>query len=220
MRPLNWLMDRPTAAEPPAPAPLIVWVLAQLATICLCAAQVPLADHYPRPVERLAAQSLVVVQVILSGMLLPWLLRGGMQASMAILASVPMVQLAGYLSALPDLRTGLLAIYVAAWLIGLGLLNAAIPGMRGRMILCGVVCLWSLGGLVGWYLRAEFAGSGGNLAWDRDAYWGPAMGGIAVAASDPTLAPWVAVVGVLIGGLAGWRLAARTRRTRPIPTSS
>ena len=81
--------------------------------------RVPLAAGYPANGELLAANVLVVTQVIAASLLFPLLLTSGPAAVAVISAAWPFLVLAGVLSGAPPERIAAAGCYVSAWLVAL-----------------------------------------------------------------------------------------------------
>lgn len=190
----------PSAARPsldctPA-APLFVWLVIQLIALAVAVFRAPLSARFPPPGEQFAIHIMLIVQVVVSAMLFPFLMRDVKTSVMVILTIVPFVQLSSYLSTIPIARAALAAGYVATWLVTLALWRAILQPRRGEML--GVACALalSLGGAVMWYLRAE-SHPPRPIDWSRDGMFGPILGAIAQLHADPS-ASWVAAGGLLV----------------------
>src|SRR4051812_2726841 len=115
----------PDAIRPPA-APLFCWLVIQLITLSVATFHVPLSARYPLPGEQFAIHIMLTTQIVTSAMLFPFLLRDATTSAMVILSTVPFVQLASYLSAIPTSRAALAAGYVATWLATLATWRVAL----------------------------------------------------------------------------------------------
>jgi hypothetical protein len=144
--------------------PLIVWLLIQLAAIALAASGVALSANFPRPPQSLAVHEMLVVQFVGSAMFLPVLFRGGWRSWLAIVACAgPMLALAAALARMPIARVPVLWVHVAAWVTMLALWSAVAKGRAISSIVAALAMLLSAGGLLVWYLQAEF--QGGRDLW-------------------------------------------------------
>ena len=155
----------------PVVIPVIVWLLIQLAAIALAASGVELSANFPRPARSLAVHEMLIAQFAGSAIFLSVLFRGGWRVWLAIvLTAAPMLMLAGWLAQMPIGRVMWAWGEVGMWLTALALWNAVVsgPGTRYenkvpgwlcvgfRSILPALAMLLSAGGLVLWYLHAEF----------------------------------------------------------------
>lgn len=208
------------SVQPPAiTAPLLVWLLIQLAALLISALQIPLSARFPRPAERLALEEMIVVQIAVSSLAFPFLLRDRWAAAGAIGSAVVFQQIAALLAAVEPLTALLTGAFVACWLAALALWNDAIDSARGRLAATAAAGAFSLGGPLLWYLAAEFTRNGFSLHWRVQGLLGPIMGSLAlIHARRPVWFPW-AIVGVLLvaGGVAAG--IVRRRHCRTLPTA-
>lgn len=144
-------------------APLLLWLVMQLSALALSAARIPLAARWPEPAEAAAVQIMMVVQVITSAMLFPWLLRDRWCAVAIVLTAGPMLQLAVVLASAPP--TVFLRAWagVAAWLGMLAVWRWALPSRSLLLAVAGMNLLVIAGPLVA-YFGAE---SSQAIAWGR-----------------------------------------------------
>ena len=148
--------DKPSIA-----IPLIVWLLIQLAAIALAASGVPLSANFPRPPQSLAVHEMLIAQFVGSAMFLPVLFRGGWRTWLGVVvAAGPMLMLAAWLARMPMPQVLLLWAEVAAWVTALALWRAVTP--RRVDALSALAMLLSAGGLLVWYLQAEFQSPDGS----------------------------------------------------------
>jgi hypothetical protein len=128
----------------------------QLGALALAAARVPLtAAHFVAPAESLALDEMLVTQFATSAMLIPFLLRDARSTLGAMLTAAPMLQLAAVLSTTPPARVAGAWTCLACWLAGAALWGGAVPS-RHRGVMIAIANLLTLGGLILWYLAAEF----------------------------------------------------------------
>lgn len=155
--------------------PLFLWLLVQLAGLALAVARVPLAAHFPEPVERLAVGEVLVAQVLGLAMLFPILLRDWL-ASLAVAASMwPMLLVANLLSDAPLDRVLLAGGYVSLWLAALNVWRTALKSAWSQMIGVSIFGLFAAGGPVLWYLGLEFGSGTSLIAPDRLALFIPTL---------------------------------------------
>jgi len=210
-------MHTPSSLPNPSPtashiSPLILWLLIQLLTLLAAALQLPLADHFPRPPERLAAQEMLVVQITLSAMLFPFLLRTATTATLVIAATWPFLQLAGVLSSTPAINLFHAACFLTLWLLALAMLRYVLRSDKSLLIATAAASALSLGGAILWYLRAEFLTNPPDTPWPADSLLGPIPGALSAlhgqGASPRTWLP------ITILALASLALAASLRLRR------
>jgi hypothetical protein len=157
---------QPGRDKPSFAIPLIVWLLIQLTAIALAASGVALSASFPNPPQRLAVHEMLVAQFVGSAMFAALLFRGGWRGWLALVVSAaPMLMLAGWLARMPMSRVSVLWVNVGAWLTMLALWSAVgrnhskargsqFPGFQST--LTALAMLLSAGGLLLWYLQAEF----------------------------------------------------------------
>jgi hypothetical protein len=217
----------PATAQPIAPAPagphiaaLAGWLALQLAALLLAGLQVPLSDNFPRPAESMALDEMLVVQVGFAALLFPILLPNLPTAVIAIVATWPLVQLAGALAAVEPLRVFLSGAYVCGWLALLALWRSILPCHKSRMFGVAVAALLSIGAAVLWYLRAEFVTEQINPDWARDGLAGPILGVLAILHQEQnSLRPWLPL-GIAAAVTAAFRGLLRSRFASARPGSS
>ena len=141
--------------DAPVTGPLLLWLLVQLSALLVACLRLPLAAKYPQPAEMLAAQLVVVAQVVAASLLFPYLLRDR-RAALAVVASAwPFIALGGVLSALPAGRVVAAGAYVTLWLTALAAMRHTLPD---RYQPAGVTSasLITVGTPLLFYLRVEF----------------------------------------------------------------
>ena len=199
-------------------APLGVWLAIQTGLLLLSILQVPLADQFSRPAERVALEVMLVGQVLLVGLLFPWLLRSLGLAILVGAGSWPFVQLAMVLSSAdrgPALAAGA---YLTLWIIILAGWRYLLTTRRMQLAGAAIVTGLSAGGPILWYLRAEFVRNAGGAEWGIDGLFGPVMGALAIVSGEGRSA-WIAM-GILAALTAGITLIARRRRRSAKPISN
>jgi hypothetical protein len=152
-------MPAESAAAPeirPTTGPLLAWLAVQLAVLTLAASRVPLAAQYPQPAERMAPHLVLGTQVVVASLLFPFLLTSGRGVVQVIAAAMPFQLAAGYLGARSGREMIEPALFVAAWILALGLCNALLRSSRVRASAVAIASLLTLGGGVLRYLRLEF----------------------------------------------------------------
>src|SRR5688572_25542965 len=130
--------DAPATGVRPRPhspaAPLFVWLVLQMAVLVLAAQRVPLSARFPLEAEKLAVHEMLVVQIAVSAMLFPWLLRDRITTLLITLSNILFAHLAAHLAGVPHTRAAIAAAYVVGWLIGLALWRPVLEHGRARMI--------------------------------------------------------------------------------------
>lgn len=135
--------------------PLIVWLALQLIVLGIGAGGIPLASNWPRPPESLAIDEMLFAQLAIASMLFPFLLRSVWTTLAVILTSLPMLQIAGFLSTTPMDRLLPAAGFLVLWIVALMLLRFAL-NERWRMLGVAAATLFTLGGAVMWYIGSDF----------------------------------------------------------------
>jgi hypothetical protein len=183
---------------------LALWLILQLLPLLAAAAQLPLSDQFPRPAEQLALDELIVVQITASALLFPLILPTLPSTLIAIAASWPFLQLAGFLAAAPPLRVLGSACYLALWLLTLNLWLRLLPHRKSLLIGVAIATTLALAGPLLWYLKAEFGMTDSPAAaWPIDSRLGPVMGGLAMVHGGSKVVPqWLPVCSLCaLGGV-------------------
>ena len=176
-------------------APLVVWLGAQLLAIVLATARIPLWAGMPTATELLALQYLLIVQVSVSSLIFPWLLRSRASSAIVVATAWPMIFLAGLLSPAPLETVALAGVFISGWLLGLAILRSPLPP-TGLPLAAPVVVLWACGGPILQFLNLEYGGATlpgqllGRLAF------GPIIAAIRLIRGE-----FAAAFEVLIGGM-------------------
>lgn len=179
--------------------PLLTWLLIHMAALALPAGQIPLSDAFPRPIEQFAAHELVVVQVCLSSLLFPVLLQTAASMVMLIAATLPFIQLAGFLAAIPQQRLLLAAGYLALWLMTLRLWQSVVTTRRAELLSVTVAATLSIGGLLLLYLRAEFGTTPDFARAASSRFWlGPGVDVLRLLQADATEIKFWLPIGALV----------------------
>ena len=137
------------------PLSLLIWLALQLLVLLLPALQVPLADEFPRPAEKLAIEEMVVAQIALSALLFPLLLRDFASGIVIAASTWPFLLLAGLLSSTSSHRLLEVGTFISLWITALGLLRT--ESMKWNAWTSAIVSTIAIGGAIAAYLRAEFA---------------------------------------------------------------
>ena len=151
-----------TVTPKPAPTsshlpPLSLWLAIQLLALLLPTLHIPLSDNFPRPIERVALDEMLIVQITAAALLIPMLFTSASTTLILIAGTWPFLQLAAMLSATNSQRLLLAALYLAAWMTTLAFINAALHGTRTRMRAVALATSFTLAGPLLSYLYAEFA---------------------------------------------------------------
>ena len=151
-------------------APLLLWLTIQFIAILTALLRVRWAVGYPQPAELLAARVVVLTQITASALLFHYLLRDVLVTVTVVATAWPFIALAGVLSGVMPPRAAAGGCYVTAWLAALGMWNRwgrRTDGLYG----VAVAALLTLGTLVLFYLRLEFAPHGTNSAEELARRW-------------------------------------------------
>jgi hypothetical protein len=206
---------RDVAARDPQPPSLtfvlFIWLTPQLITLAISASRVPLSAHPPRPIESVALQQMVIVQIVGAALLAPLLFRCLTSTVAVAITAAPMLQLAAFLSS-ADWKMGVLEWGSAGpWALILGGSFAIGRGRRNHLV-ATLATAWSLGGLVLAYLHTEFAAQHSLPA----VLLGPAYVGKQVAASQTTSPTFWFFMGTFATLALATAYAARLRRRAAI----
>lgn len=146
-----------TRGKSGATRPLLIWLLVQLAALALAAGRVPLWARFPQPGELLALQFLVAAQTAAASMCFPFLLRDRRTAACILATGWPMALIAGGLAAAPLSRICTAEAYVGLFLVVLTIWKIPLRSSMSQSCGAAVASLWTVGGAMLVYLRAEFA---------------------------------------------------------------
>jgi hypothetical protein len=144
---------------------LLIWIVAQLISLSVSAAELPLSAHYPRPAEKMAARQMAIVQITTATLLFPALLPDWPATLFAIAAALPMTVLAGSLGRDPwRLVFGAESVVIAWMLVLFGW--GQIPHSRqSRSVILALATFFALSGPLLVYLQAEY-GSPPPIPWN------------------------------------------------------
>ncbi len=146
----------PSLLKPDLPFTLLLWLLIQLIAISLAAARVPLWAKFPQPGEMLALTFLVTAQLGAASLCLPFLLGDARRAACVIATGWPLAIVAGALSAESLARTAAVELFVSGTLAVGALWANTARGLATERIITAIAALWTVGGAILVYLRAEF----------------------------------------------------------------
>jgi hypothetical protein len=184
-------------------AALFIWLGVQILFLWMGAARVPFSAHPARPGEIISVQLVLVGQLAGASLLFPYLMRDWRSGLIVIVTGWPMALLAGFLAGAEENKTAMAELYVTAWLAGLLVWQFVLRSEKSQLIGAAVASAAALGGVVLWYLRAEFAP--GN-SWSHPEMLGPIMGALAVFEGGGIWAwVWPGVVLGVGGVWLGWR---------------
>jgi hypothetical protein len=186
---------------------LLIWILAQLISLSVSAAELPLSAHYPRPPEKMAARQMAIVQITMATLLFPAILPDWTATLFAIAAALPMTILAGSLGRDPWLHVFIAEAVVIAWMLVLFGWGQIRFSRQSRCFILAFAALFALSGPLLVYLQAEY-GSASPIPWNI----GPIQ---AVITEFFGTTPWptFAVMTVLMAAaLAAQRLRQRAPR--------
>jgi hypothetical protein len=206
----------PAESAPRQPfGPLILWMLIQLAALSLSAGQVPFAalKSFPKPAEMIATPVMLTVQIGASALLFPYLMRDVISTVLIIAASWPMTALADCMAGQTHRQPmALTALYVTAWLAGLGLWRIALRSARAKGIGISVASLWTIGGMALAYLRSEY-GVAAAPKLTALAGYSPILGSIVIAVQNSRLLlAWEIIAAHLLLGLLAFAVTAMMSR--------
>jgi hypothetical protein len=211
--------DKPaatTAVARQSTAPLLLWLTIQLGAILLAVLRVPLAAVYVEPPERLAPQLMLTMQVVIVGMLFPFLLRDWRLALQVTATALPFQLAAAYLGGLAAREILSAMAFMATWTLTLTVWRASLRSRTAELAgACLATCL-TLGGGILHYLRLEFAPGPAPAAAFETA--SPLLTTLAAVDGNPTRLGWILLVCLLLAALAT-ASARRFRRRRVVATA-
>jgi hypothetical protein len=121
------------------------------------------------PSEQIAFHVMVITQFAASSLLFPWLMRDARISGLAIFTSVPLIQLAGWLSQTSGPAIVYAVIGIVIWLTALALASRLLTVIHTQLIAVCVMSTAAIGGMILLYLRMEFAGF--ELSGIRGVWW-------------------------------------------------
>lgn len=141
--------------------PLIAWIVIQLAVLGVGALRVPLAARAGAAPQHFAFAECLVVQFAVSTMMLPAL--GGPYVGLAFaVAAMPVVQLAGLLTATPLGQECMAQAALLGWIVGLGCWSVGLKSTRSRGIAGAVLMNLLIGVPIASFLINEFTDADKN----------------------------------------------------------
>lgn len=149
-------MPRPPS-HPLSPLPLILWLLIQLLALLLPVLHIPLSDQFPRPIEKVAIEEMLAIQLILSSLLLPLLFRTWRTSLILIASTWPFLQLTAVLSSTPAANALQAGLYLSGWMALLAIWANLLRSDRSCLIASVLFTALVLGDALQGYLRVEFA---------------------------------------------------------------
>jgi hypothetical protein len=189
--------------------PLLVWLAIQFLALLLALLRIPLAADYPERGEMLAAQVVVVAQVVASATLFPFLFRSPPAAVAVMVTACPFVVLGGVMSAVPSGNVAVTGAYLSAWLGALWAWKAVCPErLVGGSVAAATIL--TAGSVVLLYLRLDLSSGSSVEATEitRDWTWAsPLLAALRVLTGPPRAQDWctpslIAVMAALTGTLA------------------
>ena len=195
-------------------APLVTWLMLQLGVLVLIAADVRISRNLPRPpnpTESIAAHTMLVVQLLASAMLFPWLLRTWTSTAIVIAATWPMLQFTGLLSAVQPSPLLVATLYISLWLLAMRLWHLALPTDHARLIASAGATLLVLLGPVLSYLHLAYDVGPQGPPWNLLPLLGPLPGALEMLSGSKWGLQWWIVGTALLLPLA---LVLLTRLSR------
>ncbi len=178
---------------------ITLWLIAQLGALGLAAMRPMLWSRSAMDSERYALAMMLVVQIGLSSLMFPVLLRKFSSVVIVFATAWPMAQLACVLADAPVIGCIRGELYLLAWIIVLHLWCGILTTrFRGSIASC-IGGLLAFGGPILWYLRAEFAVESIQVDWSLAGRFGPMMGALSqVVPAGPVMGAWELIaVGIL-----------------------
>jgi hypothetical protein len=174
------------------------------------------AATFPRPAETLALGLMLVMQLVTSATLFPFLLRDPRAAGLVIATSWPFTFIAGFLAGqLNPFVLCPIAAFITAWLLGLALWSNVLRSPRAQATGVCAALFIAAGTPLLWYLRAEYVAQPAAADWTRAAEWSPFFSLLALAMRDPQLRPACILAGAHLSiAMLAWSTSHLLRRKR------
>ena len=143
---------------------------------------------------------MLAMQIAMSALLFPHLLGNVRCTILAIVTAWPMAQLAAGLADASARHLVLGELYVWTWMIGLHLWSRRLPTLWPKLLGVAVASMFSLGGPVLWYLRADFGGEQSQMPISSISMFGPICGAISQIIPNGSKLGWTIPATVLASG--------------------
>src|SRR5207247_861276 len=136
--------------------PLVLWLLIQLASLCLAAARVRVWNRFPLPGEQLATDEMLVAQIIAASMLFPVILSNLSATACCISSTMPFLWLSALLSGAST--TGLIVVstQMVVFLVALRMLARPLKTNYRKLFAIAAVIALTIGLPLLGYLGNEF----------------------------------------------------------------
>ncbi|HWE53235.1 MAG TPA: hypothetical protein VG273_25815 [Bryobacteraceae bacterium] len=186
-------------------APIIAWLLVQIAALALAAFKVPLAAQYPQPGEFQAVRLVLAAQFCALAILFPWLFRTGSSALAVLAAAWVMLWCAAALSAWSLVEILPAGAFLTAW-VGVLAVFGRLKAAKWRLIVAALSAAYVIGGPLLWYLQAEFTSV---PLHDPSAAFGPLLIVLTTPHHFPPFA-WLEAAGAGAIALFAWKTDRKT----------
>jgi hypothetical protein len=169
-----------------------IWLAIQLLAIGLILARVRLWIRGGDDADALSMT--VIAQIVGASIFAPVLMRNIRTAICVTLGMLPFIQIAGIIAAADTRQIAATAAAVMLWVISLGMAIATSRAMIVRAMIHAIANCISVGGVIVFYLRAEFAGQSSGADF---ACFGPIASAVTLARRDRSTADvaraWIAL---------------------------
>jgi hypothetical protein len=173
------------------------WLGLQLAAVGIASARISLSAHYPRAGEELALAVMLVSQTGAASLFFPILCSSIRSTFIAIAVAWPMAAIASFLADAPTQQWIASEAYISIWIIALYFFQRAIVNPAARLHAAAIAGLLCWGGLILWYLRADFSRQSSNFDWQQAQMFGPTAGALAQLHAGHGLIAWMMLMGIL-----------------------
>ena len=175
--------------RPPRPSAVVLWAAVQCLPLLAASAGVRIWPHQPDPPESLALAELVAVQIVAAALLFPLVLADGPTLVVNLALTLPLMQLAGLMSAARQSTIFQLTAFTGLWLVGLSGWAQLGRSDLARSCASAAAMLLTLGSALLWYVRVEAAAQAGTPNPDPARY-GPLLAGIRLTVTPATICGW------------------------------
>jgi hypothetical protein len=190
------------------------WLAVQLAALGLCAVRAAFWARAPHATEQLALYAMLAVQVGVSAILFPLLLRNLRWMIFALVTAWPLGELAGFLADVSVRRFAMAELFVSLWLVMLYFWSRLLRTTWMKVFGAAIGAMLCLGGPLLWYLRLEFRAGGGEPQLGELSAFGPITAAISQSIPSASRAiswGWMAIP-MIVALLLMWRVPVRDHR--------
>ncbi len=195
--------------------PIFLWLFIQVSALSLITISIPLWSRHSSPREFSAFSVMFLTQICAATALFPQLLPNRSTAFIVALFPWPFLQLAAILFSTPQYTVLATSVYVTFWITSLFAVTSILKSRQSISIAITVGQLYTLGGVLLWYLASDSTDSGHSF---YSTAFGPVLGGLSITRGELGMMPWIEASAPVIAVALGV-LICRLFRTHHIPAT-